>query len=59
MELSAMTNWIAVHIPEKERGLISLWIGGRPITGATLVTTLRTLPIYGVSELSEIVGTDP
>jgi hypothetical protein len=43
-DLTSMTDWVAVHIPETERSMIRLWIDGTPVTGATLEATLRPIP---------------
>jgi hypothetical protein len=45
-DVAAMNDWIAIHIPHTERGLVSLWIDGKPITGSTLAATLRPIPEY-------------
>lgn len=37
------SDWVIMHIPESERCLVKMWIGGTPITGATLEATLRPL----------------
>lgn len=42
--LTSLTDWVAVHIPETERGLVKLWINGIPITGATLQATRARFP---------------
>ena len=48
--LASMTEWVAVHIPQTEQRLISLWIEGTPNTGATLAATLRPLPSHSNAE---------
>lgn len=43
-DLTSMKDWVAIHILETERSLVSLWIDGTSITGATLEATLRPFP---------------
>ena len=54
-DLTAMTDWVAVHIPETQRGFVSLSINCVPITGATLEATPRPIPEPEAVDESEMI----
>ena len=42
-EMIMASDWIVMHIPETERGLVKMWVDDVPITGATLQAAMRPL----------------
>jgi hypothetical protein len=42
-EMSMASDWIVMHIPATERGLVKMWIDDLPITGATLSAAMRPM----------------